>query len=73
MIQKYLPTIFCDIHHVLSLCVKDNIFLPHYCKTVTTYIAKETGMPKIHRLRPIHLVEIEVQAIAKSQWLKQLI
>lgn len=30
-------------------------------------------MPKIHRLRPIHLVEIEVQAIAKSQWLKQLI
>ena len=70
---KYLPNVFSDVHRILSLCMKYNIFLPRYCKTVTTLIAKEPGMPKIHRLRPIHLVEIEVQAIAKSQWSKKLI
>ena len=57
----------------MCLCMKHNIFLPRYCKTVTTLIGKDDGMPKIHRLRPIHLVEIEVQAIAKSQWSSKLI
>ena len=29
--------------------------------------------PLIHRLRPLHLIEIELQVISKSQWAKQLI
>ena len=41
--------------------------------TVTTLIAKDTGRPRIHRLRPIHIVEIELQALSKSQWAKKLI
>jgi len=41
---------------------------------VTTLICKEKNKkPLIHRLRPLHLIEIELQAISKSQWAKQLL
>ena len=42
-------------------------------RTVTTLIAKELNRPRIHRLCPIHIVEIELQAITKLQWAKNLI
>ena len=73
VLNIHLPDVLKDVHKIMCLCMKHNIFLPRYCKTVTTLIGKDDGMPKIHRLRPIHLVEIEVQAIAKSQWSSKLI
>ena len=73
VIQKYLPQILKDIHSIMTICMKYNVLIPRYCKTVTTLIAKEPGQPKIHRLRPLHLIEIELQAIAKSQWSRKLI
>ena len=53
--------------------MNNGIVLDRYKQTVTTLIAKEDNMPKIHRLRPIHLVEVELQAISTSQWCKGLV
>lgn len=71
--QKRLPYILKDVHKLMVICMSHNVLLPRYCKTVTTLIAKEPGQPKIHRIRPIHLIEIELHSIAKSQWSKKLI
>ena len=58
----------------MNLCIKHGIILERYKKTVTTLICKEKNKkPLIHRLRPLHLIEIELQAISKSQWAKQLL
>ena len=73
VIQKYLPDILKDVHRIMKVSMSHNVLIPRYCKTVTTLMAKEPGQPKIHRLRPLHLIEIELQAIAKSQWSKKLI
>ena len=48
--------------------MKYNIILDRYKHTVTTLIPKNDNVPRIHRLRPIHLVEIDLHAISKSQW-----
>ena len=40
--------------------------------TVTVLIPKEDGKPKIHRLRPLHIVEPEVNALAKALWASKL-
>ena len=45
----------------------------HFGFLITTLICKEKGRPRIHRLRPIHIIEAELQAITKSQWAKSLI
>jgi len=41
-------------------------------KTVTVLIPKDKGIPQIHRLRPLHIVEPEVNALAKALWAKKL-
>ena len=49
------------------------IDLDRYKKTVTTLMPKDDNIPKIHRLRPIHLIEIELQAISQSQWCRNIV
>ena len=69
-----LKGVFHDIYRIMNLCIKHGIILERYKKTVTTLICKEKNKkPLIHRLRPLHLIEIELQAISKSQWAKQLL
>jgi len=41
-------------------------------KTVTVLIPKDEGVPRIHRLRPLHIVEPEINAIAKGLWARKL-
>ena len=62
-----------DVYKVMKIAFMNGIFLERYKRTVTTLIAKEKGRPRIHRLRPIHIVEIELQALSKSQWAKKFI
>ena len=62
-----------DIYRVMRLAFSNGILLDRYKVTITTLIAKEKGRPRIHRLRPIHIIEAELQAISKSQWAKSLI
>ena len=66
------PSIFKDIYRIMNFDIKYGIILERYKNTVTTLICKET-LPHIHRLRHIHLIEIERQSLTKSQWEKQLI
>jgi len=35
-------------------------------------IPKDEGVPKLHRLRPLHLVEPEINALAKALWSRKL-
>ena len=57
----------------MILSLKNGIVLNRYMNTVTTLIPKDDGLPKIHRLRPIHIIESELQASTKSQWAKKLL
>lgn len=50
--------------------MKNCVMLPRLLRTVMTLLEKE-DVPYIHRLRPILLVEIEIQAISSSQWAKK--
>lgn len=65
VLQKKLPGILQDIHRILNLSIKYGVVLDRFLKTVTTLICKEK-LPYIHRLRPIHIIEVELQAISKS-------
>ena len=69
---KYLPDVLKDIYRIMSFSIEYGIILDRYKNTVTTLIQKKE-LPYIHRLRPLHLIEVELQAINKSQWAKQLI
>ena len=62
------PKTLRDIHRIMGMSMKHNIILEMYKNAVTTLIPKDGHVPCIHRLRLIHLVEIELQAISKSQW-----
>jgi ribonuclease HI len=71
ILQKQ-PDIFRDIYEVMDMAMKHNIILSRWKRTVTVLIPKDDGVPKIHRLRPLHIVEPEVNAIAKALWAKKL-
>ena len=64
---------FYYIYRLLATVMKYGIVLDRYKQKVTTLIAKEDNMPKIHRLGPIHLVEVELLAIYTSRWCKKLV
>ena len=72
VLNRNLPNVLKDIYRILNFSIQHGIILERYQKTVTTLIQKEE-LPYIHRLRPLHLIEVELQAITKSQWAKQLI
>ena len=57
----------------MHIAFSHGVMLNRYKKTITTLICKGKGRPRIHRLRPIHIIEAELQAIAKSQWDQRLI
>ena len=51
--------------------MQHSILLPRLVKTVMTLLRKEEK-PYIHRLRPILLLEVEIQAISSSQWAQKM-
>ena len=66
------PKIFEDMYEIMNISYKHGIMLQRWKKTVTVLIPKDKGIPKIHRLRPLHIVEPEVNALAKALWAKKL-
>ena len=56
------------IFSILCLALKYGIILDRWKKTVTALLCKDDNTPYIHRLRPIHIVEVELQFIAKLFW-----
>ena len=67
------PDALHDIFRLMKLSVDNGIFLKRYEKTLTTLICKEVGTPYLHRFRPIHIIEAELQFISKSIWAKKMI
>jgi len=67
------PDALHDIFRLMKISVKNGVFLQRYKKTLTTLICKESGTPYLHRFRPIHIIEAELQFITKSIWAKKMI
>ena len=67
------PSILKGIFQILCLALEHGIVLDRWKKTITTLLCKDNNVPKIHRLRPIHIVEVELQFFSKSQWSRSLI
>ena len=66
--QTYLET----IHAVLEIALQNNIILRRWRNTTTTLIEKESGLPYVHRMRAIHIIEAEVQFLAKNFYVTKL-
>ena len=65
-------TVIATIHGILELARKYGIILDRWKKTVTTLMEKDAGRPRIHRMRALHIIEAEVQFIAKLNYCKKL-
>lgn len=66
--SKYLAT----IHSILETAIQHNIILRRWKHTTTTLIEKEPGLPYVHRMRAIHIIEAEVQFLAKNFYITKL-
>ena len=60
------------IHSIIEICIHYRIILNRWKKTTTTLIEKDAGMPKVHRMRAIHIIEAEVQFIAKTFYILKM-
>ena len=67
------PSILKGIYKVMCLSLQHGIVLDRWKNTVTTLICKDNHTPYIHRLRPLHIVEAELQFFSKYQWSHRLI
>ena len=67
------PSILRGIYKILCLSLQYGIVLDRWKKTITTVICKDDNTPFIHRLRPLHIVEAELQFFSKCQWSHKLI
>jgi len=67
------PDVLKDIFCLMDLSIRNGIFLQRYKKTLTTLICKESGNPYLHRFRPIHIIEAELQFISKYLWAKKML
>ena len=61
------------LHAIVELARKYGIILNRWQKTVTTLMEKKQGVPKIHRMRALHIIEAEVQFLAKLFYCKKLL
>ena len=66
--KKLLHAIF----DIMSLSMKYSIILDRFLGVALTLLEKDEGSPKIHRLRPIALVETELNCIAKAHWAQDM-
>ena len=67
--EKYLRT----IHGILDIALRHSLVLARWTKTVTTLMEKKPGRPMIHKFRAIHIVEGDLQFIAKFFYAHKMI
>lgn len=65
--------IFKEIFFLIQSSLRLSYIPTRWRNTVTTLLEKDTGSPRIHRLRTIHIVEPEVQFISNYYWSKQFL
>lgn len=55
-----------DIHYKMTaLCAKLGISLHQWQEVVTAMLEKDTGLPKLHRLCVVHLLEADLNLLVK--------
>jgi hypothetical protein len=55
-----------QVHHQMTaVCIKHGISLQHWQQIVTKMLKKDTGHPKLHRLRVLHLLEADFNLLIK--------
>ena len=63
---KYLAEDIMNVHYQMTaLCAKLGVSLKRWQITVTAMLEKDTGSPKLHRLRVIHLLEADLNLLVK--------
>ena len=72
-LHKADPKFLATIHSIIEISLQHNIILNRWRSTVTTLIEKDTGTPFIHRMRAIHIIEAEVQFLAKNLYVTKLL
>ena len=63
---KYIAEDIMEVHSKMTaLCAKLGISLHRWQDVVTAMLEKDTGSPKLHRLRVIHLLEADLNLLIK--------
>jgi hypothetical protein len=63
---KYLAEDIMDVHYQMTAsCAKLGISLTRWQDIVTAMLEKDTGSPKLHRLRVTHLLEADLNLVVK--------
>jgi len=60
------------IYRIMNMSMQTGIILKRYTKVAITLLEKDIGRPRIHRLRPICIVEAELNCLAKQHWSRDL-
>jgi len=60
------------IHGILDLALKHCIVLTRWKRTVTSLIEKKSGIPLIHKFRVIHIIEGDLQFLARFYYARQM-
>ena len=72
LIEMEDDTMLHIIFKIMNMLMKSGEILHRYSKVSITLLEKDTGSPKIHRLRPVCIVEAELNCIAKHHWSREL-
>jgi len=54
-----------DIFHIMDMSITYSVVLDRWKRVTTTLLLKDTGQPKIHRMRTMHIIEAELQFVSK--------
>ena len=72
--SENVTTTFVNIHvTILNLATKQKIVLPRWKEVNTICLPKDTGTPKIHRLRPLNLYEADLNLLLRIILAKRLL
>ena len=61
-----------DIFDVMDIAITYSVVLERWKHVTTTLLLKDTGQPKINRMRTIHIIEAELQFISKHVYVQQM-
>lgn len=67
--ERYLRV----INGILQMSLSNSIILNQWVKTITTLLEKKSGTPFIHKFRAIHIVEEDLQFLAKHVYAYKMI
>ena len=67
------PTLLACLTKFLNIVISRGIAIPRWCNATNVMIEKDSGKPRIHRLRIVHLFEADFNFFLKLQWGHRLV